>query len=66
MYPLGHFALGYFSGMIIGKFTREEVNIPIIWLISILPDVDIFFPFIEHRVQPTALSSLYYCRCPYY
>jgi membrane-bound metal-dependent hydrolase YbcI (DUF457 family) len=49
MYPLGHFALGYFSGMIIGKFTREEVNIPIIWLISILPDVDIFFPFIEHR-----------------
>jgi membrane-bound metal-dependent hydrolase YbcI (DUF457 family) len=49
MYPLGHFALGYLSGMIIGKFTREEVNIPIIWLVSILPDIDIFFPFIEHR-----------------
>jgi membrane-bound metal-dependent hydrolase YbcI (DUF457 family) len=49
MYPLGHFALGYFSGKFIGKFTREGINIPIIWLISILPDVDIFFPFIEHR-----------------
>jgi len=49
MYPPGHFALGYFSGKIISRFTGEEINIPIIWFISILPDIDILLPFLKHR-----------------
>jgi membrane-bound metal-dependent hydrolase YbcI (DUF457 family) len=50
MWLLGHFALGYFSALAVSKFTREKINIPLIWFISILPDIDFFFePLIIHR-----------------
>jgi membrane-bound metal-dependent hydrolase YbcI (DUF457 family) len=49
MYLIGHFALGYFSSLIVSKFTGEEVNIPLICFVSMLPDIDIFIPFLTHR-----------------
>jgi membrane-bound metal-dependent hydrolase YbcI (DUF457 family) len=50
MWFLGHFALGYFSALGVSKFTKEKINIPLVWFISILPDIDFFFePLIIHR-----------------
>jgi membrane-bound metal-dependent hydrolase YbcI (DUF457 family) len=50
MWLLGHFALGYFSALAVSKFTREKINVPLVWFISILPDIDFFFePIIIHR-----------------
>lgn len=49
MYPIGHFALGYFSSEISSKSCKEKVNYPINFIISIIPDVDLFIPFVEHR-----------------
>ena len=49
MYFLGHFALGFFLAKLVSCFSKEEVNIPLIWVFSILPDVDVFIPFIIHR-----------------
>ena len=49
MYPLGHVALGYFAAKATSKITNEDINIPIIWLVSILPDIDFFIPGLEHR-----------------
>ena len=50
MWFLGHFALGYFSALAVSKFTREKINLPLVWFISILPDIDFFFePLIIHR-----------------
>jgi membrane-bound metal-dependent hydrolase YbcI (DUF457 family) len=50
MWLPGHFALGYFSALAVSKFTREKINIPLVWFISILPDIDFFFePLIIHR-----------------
>ena len=49
MWFLGHMALGYYSGFIVSKFTKEKLNIPFIWFISLAPDLDIIFPFILHR-----------------
>jgi membrane-bound metal-dependent hydrolase YbcI (DUF457 family) len=50
MWLLGHFALGYFSALAVSKFTREKINVPLVWFISILPDIDFFFePLIIHR-----------------
>jgi membrane-bound metal-dependent hydrolase YbcI (DUF457 family) len=49
MYPIGHFALGYFSSEIVGKITKEKVNYPIVYIVSIIPDIDLFISSIEHR-----------------
>jgi len=49
MYPLGHFALGYFTAILSKKYHPTKLNIIILWVFSVLPDIDIFFPEILHR-----------------
>ena len=52
MYAVGHLALGYLSGKASAKLSRVNVNVPLILVLSILPDADILLqPFIPgiHR-----------------
>jgi len=49
MYPIGHLALGYFSSEIISKITKEKVNYPIMYIVSIIPDIDLYISYLEHR-----------------
>ena len=49
MYPLGHLALGYFAGKITSKITKNETNILLLWIFSMLPDIDILIPGLVHR-----------------
>jgi membrane-bound metal-dependent hydrolase YbcI (DUF457 family) len=50
MWILGHVALGYFAGVIVSRFTKEKIFIPLIWFVSLLPDLDVFFyRYIIHR-----------------
>jgi membrane-bound metal-dependent hydrolase YbcI (DUF457 family) len=47
---LGHLALGYFFGATVSKYTKEKLNIPLIWIFSLLPDIDILTRgFLLHR-----------------
>jgi len=46
---LGHLAIGYFIGISISKVTKENVNLPLIFLFSLLPDIDVFIPALVHR-----------------
>lgn len=52
-YAVGHFALGYIFGRASAKITRTEINIPVVLMLSVLPDVDIIieqmFPVVQHR-----------------
>jgi membrane-bound metal-dependent hydrolase YbcI (DUF457 family) len=52
-YAVGHFAFGYILGKASAKFTKTGINIPVIFVLSVLPDVDIIigqiFPFFYHR-----------------
>ena len=49
MYFPGHMALGYFSGKITGRITNKNPNIILLWVVSNLPDIDIFIPGVIHR-----------------
>jgi membrane-bound metal-dependent hydrolase YbcI (DUF457 family) len=49
MWFLGHFALGYLVAQLISKFSREKLNLPLIFIFSLLPDFDIFIPELLHR-----------------
>lgn len=49
MFAVGHIALGYIIGRILNKFTEERQNIPALWTLSLLPDIDLLIPGLEHR-----------------
>lgn len=48
-YAVGHMSLGYVIGKLAAKILRTEINIPLVFALSVIPDVDILIPFVEHR-----------------
>ena len=49
MYAVGHLALGYLSGKTASKILNVKINIPLLFLVSVLPDVDLLIPGLHHR-----------------
>jgi len=49
MYAVGHFALGYLTGKVAAKSLDVKVNLPLLFLASVFPDIDILIPGLEHR-----------------
>ena len=49
MFAVGHTALGYLAAKITNRATKQNPNIPIIWTLSVLPDIDFLIPGIQHR-----------------
>jgi len=49
VYPPGHLALGYFSGVLCKRVTGKDFNLGVIWVFSLLPDLDLFVPGLVHR-----------------
>jgi membrane-bound metal-dependent hydrolase YbcI (DUF457 family) len=49
MWAVGHLALGYLTGKATSKPLRENINIPLLFFASIIPDVDLLIPVLEHR-----------------
>jgi membrane-bound metal-dependent hydrolase YbcI (DUF457 family) len=49
MYAVGHLALGYLSGKTASKILSVNVNLPLLFLASVLPDMDLLIPGLEHR-----------------
>lgn len=49
MYAIGHFALGYLTAKLTAHLTKTQVNMPLILSLSVIPDIDLLIPFIEHR-----------------
>ena len=48
-FAVGHLALGYISSKASAKLLKTELNIPLILTLSVLPDIDLLIPFLEHR-----------------
>jgi len=49
MFAVGHIALGHITGKVLGKVTGHNPSIPLLWALSILPDIDFLIPGIMHR-----------------
>ncbi|UCE16943.1 MAG: metal-dependent hydrolase [Candidatus Bathyarchaeota archaeon] len=49
-YSIGHLALGYLSGKATSKLINTNINLPLLFLFSVIPDIDLLIPnLIEHR-----------------
>jgi hypothetical protein len=49
MFPVGHLAWGYISGRVTSHLMNIECNLPLLFLLSIAPDVDFLIPGLIHR-----------------
>ena len=58
MYAVGHLALGYLTGKATSKLLNINVNLPLLFVASIIPDVDLLIPGLEHR-GPTHSLIIY-------
>jgi len=45
MYETGHMAIGIIFGKLMQRITKTKIDIPLLCLFSILPDIDMFHPF---------------------
>jgi membrane-bound metal-dependent hydrolase YbcI (DUF457 family) len=45
-FAVGHMALAYLLGKASAKFLKVKINIPLILVLSIIPDIDILFDFL--------------------
>jgi len=59
MYAVGHLALGYLSGKATSKLLNVNVNIPLLFVASVISDVDLLIPGLEHR-GPTHSLILFF------
>ncbi len=58
MYPIGHMALGYFSARATNRTSIGFFNLLIVWFLSVLPDIDVFIPFLTHRGPTHSLAAI--------
>ncbi|MCW3986411.1 MAG: metal-dependent hydrolase [Candidatus Bathyarchaeota archaeon] len=49
MFAVGHLSLGYLFAKASAKLLKQKINLPLIFLLSLIPDVDILIPGVEHR-----------------
>jgi len=49
MFAVGHLALGYLTGKATSKTFKTDANIPLLLVLSILPDIDLLIPGLRHR-----------------
>jgi len=48
-FAVGHLALGYITGKATSKLLNVNLNIPLLFVVSVLPDIDLLIPGLEHR-----------------
>ena len=58
MFAVGHLALGYLTGKAIGKLLKVNPKVSLLFVASVIPDIDILISGIEHR-GPTHSLIIY-------
>lgn len=49
MFAVGHLAIGYLSAKASQKLLKTDINLPLIFFLSLIPDVDLLIPDLVHR-----------------
>jgi len=65
VFAIGHFALGYLIGRGAAKFAQVKVNLPLLLLASVLPDIDLLLRFLMHRGPTHSLITLTILMIPF-
>lgn len=66
MFAVGHLSLGYLFAKGSAKLLKTEVNIPLVFVLSLLPDVDILIPGVAHRTITHSLILALVLSLPFF
>jgi len=58
MYAVGHVALGYLLGKAVARTTGKKLNVPLVWAVSLIPDLDLLVPGLQHRGPTHSLLAI--------
>ena len=59
MFAVGHLALGYILGKTTSKSLNVNLNIPLVLVASMVPDIDLLIPGLEHRGPTHSLILIF-------
>lgn len=59
MFAVGHVALGYIFGKATSKFLNVDLNIPLVFVASVISDIDLLIPGLEHRGPTHSLILIF-------
>ncbi len=48
-FAIGHLALGYITGKATSKLLNTHINLPLVFTVALIADIDLLFPVVEHR-----------------
>jgi LexA-binding, inner membrane-associated putative hydrolase len=48
-FAVGHFSVGYILAKGSSKATKTRINLPTVFMLSVIPDIDLLLPFLQHR-----------------
>lgn len=65
-FAVGHLAFGYIISRSSAHFTRVDLNVPVVFALSILPDLDIVLPFFSHRGATHSFFSALFIFTPFF
>lgn len=67
LFAIGHFGLGYLLGKFSAKVTNVEIDLALLFTVSILPDLDmLFFSFVQHRGPSHSIFFLLLPSIPFF
>jgi len=49
MFTVGHVALDHLVGVALSRAMGQDLNVPITWTLSLLPDIDFVIPGLQHK-----------------
>jgi membrane-bound metal-dependent hydrolase YbcI (DUF457 family) len=71
MFAIGHFALGYLTGKGVSKLLGVKINLPLLLVASVLPDIDLILEYLEpsllmHRGPPHSIITFTVLMVPFF
>jgi membrane-bound metal-dependent hydrolase YbcI (DUF457 family) len=71
LFAIGHFALGYLTGKGSSKILKAKINLPLIFAVSVLPDVDLILQYINpelfmHRGPTHSIVTITLLMLPFF
>lgn len=66
MFAVGHLALGHICGFATSKAFKININMPLVLLLSVIPDIDILIPQLQHRGPTHSIIAVTILSVPFF
>lgn len=55
MFAVGHLSFGYLFAKVFQRLLKTHINLPFIFLLSLISDIDLLIPWLTHRTVTTSI-----------